>query len=612
MSPCYTTALMAAQALYRRWRPQTFADVVGQEHVTQTLQNAVATDRLAHAYLFTGVRGTGKTSVARILAKAVNCTGDGVKPCNACAMCRAITEGRALDLIEIDAASNTGVDDVRDLREKIGFSPNEAQYKVYIVDEVHMLSNAAFNALLKTLEEPPAHAIFILATTEPHKIPDTIASRCQRHDFRRVSVRDLAGKLARICAAEDITADPEALAFVARAATGSLRDAESLLDQLIGSGETITVERVRAVLGTPGEEAVVGLVDAILAGDAAQGLRLINGALDHGADPRQLQNELLDYLRGLMLLQSGMDPVLLDEPADRLAAMQAQAARLPQPTLLAAIHRFNDARPSADRTQPGLPLELALVETVMGIAGGAEDRTTPLAASAAAIRPPVSLPAPPTAHPAGASPAAATMPPADSPRAAATARPAGSPPAASTNNAASADIATNIANRTAAKPEVESDIENEPVTSPPPKRDSVRTSSPTGTQTLAQILDQWPAVLAAVAAGDKNVAALMKDCRPVAADADSVTLGFFYAFHCQRMSEPNRAAVVAAALERVTGMARSVQCTVVAAGTADEHARPRTKSDQAKTDPVVKHALDNMGARIAGVQSMDWGEDTTS
>src|SRR5512136_1553831 len=222
--------IMAAQALYRRWRSQTFEDVVGQEHVTLTLRNALREGRISHAYLFAGPRGTGKTSTARILAKAVNCLADELtaRPCNKCRICTAITEGRQLDLIEIDAASNRGIDEIRDLREKIGFRPNEARYKVYIIDEVHMLTKEAFNALLKTLEEPPPHALFVLATTEPDRVPETVRSRCQRFDFRRVPIAKISEHLAAILQAEGAQAAPEALLAIARRSTGSMRDAISL------------------------------------------------------------------------------------------------------------------------------------------------------------------------------------------------------------------------------------------------------------------------------------------------------------------------------------------------------------------------------------------------
>ena len=250
--------VLMSTALYRKWRSQTFDEVVGQEHVTQTLRNALSEDRIAHAYLFAGPRGTGKTSSARILAKALNCTApEGERPCNHCPTCQAITEGRMIDLIEIDAASNNSVDDIRELRDKVGFRPSEGRYKIYIIDEVHMLSNSAFNALLKTLEEPPPHARFVLATTEPHKIPATVLSRCQRFDFRRIPAPEIAGHLRHIVTVEGFGAEDDALLAIARAAQGCMRDAVSLLDQMLAYGaDAITLAQVQQVLGAVNAEAV--------------------------------------------------------------------------------------------------------------------------------------------------------------------------------------------------------------------------------------------------------------------------------------------------------------------------------------------------------------------
>src|SRR5512143_528153 len=262
------------QALYRKWRPQTFDEVVGQEHVLQTLRNAIGANRIAHAYLFSGPRGTGKTTLARLLAKAVNCLNPDLsaRPDNTCAICAAISDGRLLDLIALDAASNRGIDAIRDLRDKINFSPGQARYKVYIIDEVHMLTEPAFNALLKTLEEPPPHAIFVLATTDPHKVPATIVSRCQRYDFRRLTLAEITQRLNVIVADEGLTAAPEALTLIARQATGAMRDAESLLDQLAASGTAITVAQAQATLGAGPIEIISAVADGLAEGDAARGL----------------------------------------------------------------------------------------------------------------------------------------------------------------------------------------------------------------------------------------------------------------------------------------------------------------------------------------------------
>jgi len=335
---------MAAQALYRRWRPQTFAEIIGQEHVTHTLINALRAGRIAHAYLFSGPRGTGKTTTARVLAKAVNCLDpqEG-EPCNQCAICRSLNEGRSLDLIEIDAASNRGIDEIRELRERIAFAPGECRYKVYVIDEVHMLTKEAFNALLKTLEEPPPHAIFVLATTEPHRIPPTVLSRCQRFDFRRVSLQHLKQKLELICAKEGIRAEPAALEAIARYALGSFRDAESLLDQLVSYGaEQITLDAVRQVLGAAPQEVISGIVTALAARDAGAGLKLINEALDSGVDPRQLTREVLEYLRGLLLLKSDGASLLSVAP-EALEEMTMQAERFSLPSLLRTVKLFNQA-----------------------------------------------------------------------------------------------------------------------------------------------------------------------------------------------------------------------------------------------------------------------------
>jgi DNA polymerase-3 subunit gamma/tau len=365
---------MSSQALYRKWRSQTFDEVIGQQHVTETLMNALKLDRVAHAYLFSGPRGTGKTSTARLLAKAVNCLAEAVedRPCNKCSICVAVNEGRLLDLIEIDAASNTGVDDIRDLRDKVGFRPGEARIKIYIIDEVHMLSKSAFNALLKTLEEPPEHVIFVLATTEPEKIPPTITSRCQRFDFKRIKLADITQRLAFIVSQEGLEAEPAALEYIARQGSGSMRDAISLLDQLTAySSETITLEVVRNVLGAVASQSVTALVDALLDQNVAGGLDIINQLVGDGVDPRQFAHEIVEYLRSLMLVKLGDGANLLNLPEEMLTTMQSQSAGTESSAIVRATTLFNNALvdiKSGLLDIPQLPLELAFVEAVKPVA----------------------------------------------------------------------------------------------------------------------------------------------------------------------------------------------------------------------------------------------------
>jgi DNA polymerase III subunit gamma/tau len=335
----------AYRVLARKYRPQTFSELIGQDAMVTTLGNAIKRDRLAHAFLLTGVRGVGKTSTARLIAKALNCIGpDGtggptIDPCGVCEPCRAIAEGRHIDVIEMDAASHTGVDDVREIIEASRYAAVSARYKIYIVDEVHMLSKNAFNALLKTLEEPPAHVKFLFATTEVNKVPVTVLSRCQRFDLRRIPAELLAAHFAHVCASEQVEAEPEALALIARAAEGSARDGLSILDQAIAhagmEGEGVRADAVRAMLGLSDRGAVRDLFDLLLKGDAPAALRALRGQYDLGVDPQAVLRALLETVHGVTLAKLGTE-VAAGQSAEERAALDGWATALSFP----ALHRL--------------------------------------------------------------------------------------------------------------------------------------------------------------------------------------------------------------------------------------------------------------------------------
>jgi DNA polymerase III subunit gamma/tau len=353
-------------ALYRRYRPQTFAAIVGQEHVTRTLRNAIANGQVAHAYLLAGVRGTGKTSIARLIAKAVNCPNakDG-EPCDRCETCVAIREGRFLDLIEIDAASNRGIDEMRDLRDKVRFAPSQGQYKVYVIDEAHQLTAEAFNALLKTLEEPPPHAIFVLCTTESQRILGTIVSRTQRFDLRRIPHKGIVAQLAKIAEQESLTTEPAALEAIARHAQGSLRDAESMLDMVVAFADgPITLKEVDALLGSSDWEETAALFDALAAADGAAGVNLIGKLVDEGRDLRLFIRRAIDHTRALVLTRAtGRTPDTASEQVAAKLREQAQTLSLDQ---LAKIAKRLVETEQHLRTSEGtpLPLELAILDLV--------------------------------------------------------------------------------------------------------------------------------------------------------------------------------------------------------------------------------------------------------
>jgi len=575
---------MTAQALYRRWRSRTFEEVLGQEHVTRTLRNALLSGRIAHAYLFAGPRGTGKTTMARLLAKAVNCLSEGdEKPCNQCSICQAINEGRLLDLIEIDAASNRGIDEIRDLREKVGFRPNEARYKVYVIDESHMLTNEAFNALLKTLEEPPPHVIFVLATTEPHKIPATILSRCQRFDFRRASLGDLRRKLNYICESEGIAIEAAALELIVRSAAGSFRDAESLLDQLASYGDDeITLAQVQAVLGTVSSQAIGKLVGHLVKRDVAGGLDLINQVVGDGVDPRQFNRELVEYLRGLLLIKAGNGASLLNVTAEVLAEMENQAQQLSTRALLRTVRLFNQASLDLKASlQPQLPLELAFIEGTLD-----EDSITE--------RGPVS----------------------EAQQGAGQEVKASSPPSATSPNVLREGQAVEGGRTTQAVA-----VDTSPQSPSAEETPTDREARPASGVTLEKIRLNWAQILAEIRPHNRSAEALLRSGRAEAVEGNLVVLGFPYAFHKERVEEPKCQALVEQVFSRVLGNPCRIKCILVSKSSSKTIRQPpktpqpepvkgdgkarESKEDKYRAiaeDPVVRAAVDKYGAQVVDVQ----------
>ena len=368
---------MTSQVYYRKWRPSSFGELAGQEHVSTTLRQSVRLGRISHSYLFCGPRGCGKTTTARIIAKAANCLDlqDG-DPCNACSVCQTINEGRFMDIIELDAASNRGIDEIRDIRDKVNFAPVQGRRKVYIIDEAHMLTDAASNAFLKTLEEPPEHVIFVLCTTEAHRILPTIVSRCQRLDFRRIPSETVFGRLSEIADAEGVAVEPAALRIIARYAAGSLRDAENLLEQMVvSSPDGVTAPQVERLLGMGSDETALELVKYLLLGNTTAALSAVNRAAWEGSDLRQLHRQTSDLLRGFMHLQWGSEDAV-DLPEHVRAQLKELVGQQPPWRIVHALKVWGAVNMRYDAPST-LPLELAVVEICEESAAPAAQAETP-------------------------------------------------------------------------------------------------------------------------------------------------------------------------------------------------------------------------------------------
>jgi DNA polymerase-3 subunit gamma/tau len=564
-------------ALYRRYRPQRFADLVGQEVVARTLVNEVRSGELAHGYLFTGVRGTGKTSTARILARAVNCDApiEG-EPDNVCPPCLEILSGAAVDVLEIDAASNRGIDEMRDLRDKVRYLPAVLRRKVYIIDEAHMLTTDAWNAFLKTLEEPPPHVLFVLATTEPHKVPETVRSRVQRFDFRRVPAPAIEQLLAEVARKEDDHVDVDAIALLATAAQGSLRDALVLLEQALGAGERpVTVAVARRSLGLTDPSTLHALVTSLAGADAAGTLRAAAAAFDAGADPRQLFRDVARLARAAELVALGY-PEGAPVGPDEVALVNDLAAIAPAGLWLRLLELVAEAemnlRQSVDAR---LLVEVCLLRALRPPAADGESA----AVSALEVRVSalergggVSGPAP---RPVNAAPAV--------------------PPAAADGGHRIADAAPLPAASVSVDPDVTPAVRDEPAL------ESEVVVEAIGRRDLTTVDGwnaEWPVAIEAVARANKGLAGVLRDCKPVAADATSVTIGTNGRFHHEQISDPEKRRVIAEALSAIAGH----PVEVVTSFTGEE--RPRGPSGS--VSDITQAVLDTFaGSRVTATRLHD-------
>lgn len=584
-------------SLYRKYRPLTFSDVIGQTHIVQTLSNAILHNRIGHAYLFTGPRGTGKTTMARIFARAVNCQNPkGADPCLECEVCKNITQGVSLDIFEIDAASNTGVDNIRELRENVKFPPSQAKFKVYIIDEVHMLSSGAFNALLKTLEEPPAHVIFILATTEIHKVPETIISRCQRYDFTRLSLEHITSKLSTIAKNENISVDKTALEMIAIASEGGMRDAESLLSQVMAlEDKKITAKEVEEILGTTQRQSLEAMVDYLLKKDSASAITLVNELSRDGYDLDVFNKSFLNYLRQVMLVS--VDEKLAkifsyELTKEQSSALIEQAKNHSPKEVLTIIQCFSEIQGKMKSAFiPQLPLEMAIIKAVSPASAPPVVRQQPAQAA-------------PQPKPIQAAPAAPQM-----------SAPVQTQAPTQPTSSQTPQTATPVQEQPKSAPTAPS-VPKEAFFEPAPKAEiPVVNSEPQLIKNEAQIADSgftlndvkthWKQFIVETKAINHSLSAVLQSCQPISVDAGIISIAAKFTFHKDKLNEYGNKLTLEETFAKILGLrllikvitAQEAGITIASSLNQPSSSAP-VEQEPSETSSLLNDAMNLMGGTI--------------
>ena len=542
-----------SETLYRKYRPKNFSEIIGQAHIVRTLSNSIKNNRVGQAYLFTGPRGTGKTSIARILAKTINCANlsDAI-PCEKCEACKIITAGKSLDIIEIDAASNTGVDNIRELKETVALSNASLKYKVYIIDEVHMLSTGAFNALLKTLEEPPTHVVFILATTEIHKVPETILSRCQRFDFARLPIGNIIEKLALIAKAEKVKIESEALEMIAISAEGGMRDAESLLGQIISlEDKNITLKEVEEILGTADKKTAEIIAEMIFEKNSSGAISKINELLENGYDLEVFNKSLINYLRQLMIIKidSNLKKYFSSEiTSERLEKMEELSKGAELSMIISSINRFLEAQSKISSfILPQLPLEIAIIKAT---------QTFPAEKNEYKIEDP-------------------KIPP----------LPLGEDVRRTGEGEANLDSKNINSDKTEKKEDSELLITNCKL-----QEDNVNTNID-----LSTIKSNWPKLLIDIRPYNHSLSALLSNCQPTKTEKNIITLGTPYSFYCERLNDKTNRLTVEQVFSKILKSEIKINIELDKNLVLKKEAEPIKKSEQ---NSLLTDALEIMGGKV--------------